>query len=99
MRQERSNGVLHSIPAREAAAFAMRAGLVAIFDQQVIEIWIGADDRQLRDRFGKCHLIRIGSKFDLAAQESFQRGSTAIAAMNEPDAAWQEVPICQLPTD
>ena len=99
MRQERSNGVLHGDPEREAGGFPMRAGLLAVFDQQLIEVGISRDDGHLIDRSGKCHLIRSGAKGDIAAQEFFQRGSTAIAAMNELDAAWQQMAVGKLPAD
>jgi hypothetical protein len=41
----------------------------------------------------------IGAKDDIAAQELVQLGTTPFAAMNEPDAAWQQATAGQPPAD
>ena len=77
----------------------MRAGLLAVFDQQFVEVRIGVDDGHLLGRYRKCDLIRIGAEDDIAAQERVQLGTTSFAAMNESDAARQQATIGQLPAD
>src|SRR5262245_35383186 len=48
-------------------------------------------------RAGKYDLIRIGAKDGIAAQEPGELEIFPFAAMNEPDAAWQQVLTGQLP--
>src|SRR5262249_19572586 len=48
-------------------------------------------------RPGKYDLIRIGAEDEIAAQEPGELEIFPFAAMNEPDAAWQQVLTGQLP--
>ena len=97
MRQQRRNRILHIRTQRGACRRPMRERLFEIFQQQLVEIRIGADDRHEFDGRRKHHLVHARAEFDLASQERSELGGRLFPVVHDPDPARHHTAIGKLP--
>ena len=70
--------------------------LLAIADQQLVQMRVGTDDRKVLDLWRIGDFVHGGTEFDVVAEEFGKFGRALVTVMREPHPFGQEVQAGQL---